>query len=123
MSVTRYTMDDTDHRNQGVFMTEDAEGEYVLYTDYLAKPTPTPNPGSEWRPIETAPKDGTIILVTGWNYGKPGTERHYAIASYAGGVWAEGSDWVEDSEWNKPGVLKYLTHWMPLPQPPNREGE
>lgn len=77
---------------------------------------------SEWQPIETAPKDGTVIHV-----------------------WAEGYEWPEAVRWEKydpddaeeigqEGYWTYAepimadvfdncgedlwTHWMPLPEPP-----
>lgn len=64
---------------------------------------------AEWQPIETAPKDGTRILVFG---------------PYCGGLpimatskwlpWTE--DRVEKGCWYANGVAP--THWMPLPDPP-----
>ena len=66
----------------------------------------------QWRPIETAPKDGTVIVATGYNFGDESNERHYVITS-----WEDGS-WIECSEWNDASYLTYLTHWMPLPPAP-----
>ena len=74
----------------------------------------------EWRPIETAPKDGTRVLVAGDDDG----------GRVAGGVvearWfrqpqhrMEG--WLaffnEDPAFD-PGCFISPTHWMPLPAPP-----
>jgi hypothetical protein len=79
---------------------------------------------SEWQPIETAPKDGTWVLLSGggidygWgggtiptavvgqytDYLNGGTKKpHWQFAWYDGGYYGE-----------------YLepTHWMPLPAPP-----
>lgn len=63
---------------------------------------------SEWRPIETAPKDGTTILVAGqgstawmakWRPMKRVPDRWESIGL---------------------GALPfYPTHWMPLPDPPD----
>ena len=58
----------------------------------------------EWQPIETAPKDGTRVLVH-----EPGMEPE--IAHWSGGVW-----WIGQSDdFQFPGGI---THWMPLPEPP-----
>lgn len=54
---------------------------------------------SGWQPIETAPKDGGIILV--WDDG-------VALA-----WWHEQGYWTEDE-----GMISRPTHWMPLPKPP-----
>lgn len=67
----------------------------------------------EWRPIETAPKNGTRVLlafphvhrpIEAWF--DPCTERWYGIG-------------VELSEKGSfPGIGSFPTHWMPLPQVP-----
>ena len=59
---------------------------------------------TEWQPIETAPKDGTEVLV--FSSGK----MFMSFYSHDVGSWCiDGryDDFVED-----------VTHWMPLPQPP-----
>ena len=66
-----------------------------------------------WRDISTAPKDGSRFVATGHNYGLYGEVRHTCVAQWFQGCWMEASDWNETSE------LKYLTHWMPLPSPPD----
>jgi len=61
---------------------------------------------TEWFPIETAPKDGRRILIAG----------HYdCIRWTAIGAWAEGEF---HSEPDKFSPLRFPTHWMPLPEPP-----
>ena len=72
---------------------------------------------SEWKPIETAPKDGSKILLADYsglkNYG---VKDGMWIAS---GFWEppesnlERGHWTDKVEW-----LYSPTHWMPLPQPP-----
>ena len=66
-----------------------------------------------WRDISTAPKDGSRFVATGHNYGLYSEGRHACVAQWFRGSWIEASDWNETSE------LKYLTHWMPLPSPPD----
>lgn len=69
----------------------------------------------EWRPIETAPKDGTPILVTrhdetfGWVRGWAQWESERGI-----------SGWVARGFFAIPGVLGLAnpTHWQHLPAPP-----
>lgn len=59
---------------------------------------------NEWQPIETAPKDGTDILV----YEKYKDSEYIVVASNHGFYWAFDD---RDTEINP-------THWMPLPEPP-----
>ena len=68
-----------------------------------------------WNPIETGPKDGTEVLVTGLDYGK-GPSRHLLIARWEAGegMWA---DHYTDASGST--HLCHLTHWMPLPSLPN----
>lgn len=55
----------------------------------------------KWRPIKTAPKDGTDLLL-GFSNGDDVT-----VGSFDGDEWFD-----QHSFWLKP------THWMPLPEPP-----
>ena len=87
---------------------------------------------SEWRPIETAPKDGTEVLV----YVEVATVPVAHIAFYRSaeqweteGQYCGGWDSVEEWEgwWSyvrhsvtqeKLDDITTPTHWMPLPSPP-----
>ena len=66
---------------------------------------------TEWQPIETAPKDGTVFLA----YWEPPRnfpyKDKYHVCHYAHGVIWPG--WI-----NTPDDLP--THWMPLPPPPKK---
>jgi hypothetical protein len=66
----------------------------------------------EWKPIETAPKDGTRILVFDREY-------HGEIAACE---FNKEWGWVERGLDYATEVWGYgemePTHWMPLPQPP-----
>jgi len=69
-----------------------------------------------WKSIETAPKDGTVILVSaptevygyviGTSYFVPDFEGNWISAAISGGVYLN---------------LANPTHWMPLPNPPQSE--
>lgn len=77
--------------------------------------SPTPEP----QPIETAPKDGTDVLL-------------WCPRIYGKGKWVIGS-WTDDKHTQKPGPFWRLvlvgstrimdsrqnppTHWLPLPEP------
>lgn len=83
---------------------------------------------SKWQPIETVPRDGTIILITNgrsvmaayWSLGV----RVYGGAGF--GINAEYA-WAFLDETNGLNGFKAEgkhspTHWMPLPEPPSNEG-
>ena len=66
----------------------------------------------EWQPIETAPKDGTVILCNerGWVYTafwgmKTPDEYYYNQRS-------------KTPQWLSHNFPQEPTHWMPLPNPP-----
>ena len=63
-----------------------------------------------WQPIETAPKDGTRVLL--WRR----AIRDQPTPIMADGFWCE-TCWV----W--PYLLSEPTHWQPLPTPPERAGK
>lgn len=90
---------------------------------------------SEWQPIETAPKDGTRILIfvpgnaaefehyDGIHAARfeaemmhPETKTGRGILPELNGMWVAGGELWSDS------VLEFAyeqpTHWMPLPEPP-----
>jgi hypothetical protein len=59
----------------------------------------------KWRPIETAPPEVDTGVI-GWdNYFK------CIVIAYR----SERGHWADD------GVICHLTHWMPLPKPPEDE--
>ena len=73
---------------------------------------------TDWQPIETAPKDGTVICLAGY---------------CDDDTWAVGSRWFFWADyWRKyrepfgEGFGRGTpapTHWMPLPPPPTAEKE
>lgn len=68
--------------------------------------------GQEWRDIASAPRDFTEILAT------DGDETWIVMWERGAGWWnADHTDAMPD------GLRAEPTHWMPLPPPPQAEGE
>jgi len=104
-------------------------GEWVAYEDYAALKARAEIAGAAqaWQPIETAPKDGTKIILfwrCEWHdYGNPSDAPKITV-----GYW--GAEYVfitakEDYEWLTTSSNPYVdrchaTHWMPLPTPPTQ---
>ena len=67
----------------------------------------------EPQPIETAPRDGSRVLVWG-KRGLPGRHRRRVTPSWYFVVWGYGCAWVNAET----GMLvPEPTHWMPLSEP------
>jgi hypothetical protein len=69
-----------------------------------------------WRPIESAPKDGTVILGAGFPYGPPVRTMEWSNGQYLGRSKGYEQTWTD-----RPGSPCQPTHWMPLPPPPGSE--
>lgn len=65
---------------------------------------------SDWLPIETAPKDGTSVLL-GTDRGAVGEARYIE-----GAWWWAGND--PGDSWGRPVYDYEARGWMPLPDPP-----
>jgi hypothetical protein len=85
-------------------LTEMGEYEAVdLIDTVVARLTPAPaEAGEGWMPIESAPKDGTVVIATD---GKAVQESYFS-----GTAWRASSR--QSELWSSP------THWRPLPAPP-----
>lgn len=66
---------------------------------------------SGWRPISTAPKDGTYLLAYwGQVENAENGPANYGVAFFCGGLWRNVDD---DDDW-----YAEPTHWQPLPARP-----
>jgi len=75
---------------------------------------------NEWQPIETAPKDGTWVLVFG-SISDEGDERTTAVAQYTDDLNGRKTRGHWQFAWYDGGYHGWVgnaTHWMPLPEPP-----
>ena len=72
----------------------------------------------EWKPIETAPKDGFPYLFF---YPNAIGMRRYSSRYWATGEWRHGGKTITEGwsdEWRQLRLEDDPTHWMPLPEPP-----
>jgi len=61
----------------------------------------------EWQIIDTAPRDGTAILLW-FNDGIVVAHWHAATDGHAGAWWDRNDEWT----------FEHPSHWQPLPDPP-----
>lgn len=76
---------------------------------------------SAWQSIETAPKDGTHILVC-----RATDADGHPIKSEAFGLFVQRAAWWDAEGWivycsmvREPELFFEPTHWMPIPAPPD----
>jgi hypothetical protein len=71
-----------------------------------------------WQPIETAPKDGSWVLLWVEN------NRQAIVAYWSGKPLWDGNFWVAQGEvcsWDLENNFYHPTHWKPLPDPPKEQ--
>lgn len=66
-----------------------------------------------WQPIETAPRDGTHILLGGMTYGLPVDVGSWGTTDYNRKERTYNKGWTVN-----PGYVANPTHWQYLPEPP-----
>lgn len=69
---------------------------------------------SEWQPIETAPKDGTPIIVGVAGLDRSSGEAHWWQGEDGRGGW---QTW-DGANHRRTVYATTPTHWMPMPAPP-----
>ena len=66
----------------------------------------------EWISVEDRlPDNHQRVTGIGFDYGDVKNKRHYVVCEYFDSIWLGD----EDEE------FEYITHWMPLPEPPTEE--
>jgi hypothetical protein len=77
-----------------------------------------------WRPIETAPRDGTwfVIFTHGWyEVGRYSPSMYDHYVEVEGGLYRKEKE--PGYEWEGFNNFHAATHWMPLAAPPRRRDE
>lgn len=70
---------------------------------------------SEWQPIETVPKDGTVVLLAGKFSGVEASAWNDKDETYPWVLLDEATPGRTNSRMDG-----YCTHWIPLPPPPKK---
>lgn len=97
-----------DSRNIAADCIEQLQADNQRLREELAK--------HEWHPIETAPKDGTSIIL----HIQKHNETYYDCKWGPYGF--ETYEWDGESyDWSPILSSASLTHWMPLPEPPKED--
>lgn len=72
----------------------------------------------EWNPIETAPKDGTRVLITNAGDGMIVDVGCYVVPEHRASCEPPLSNWWRVGRGTGFGMIP--THWMPLPAAPSK---
>ena len=99
-------------------LPNESDGDYIYrladhfgIPRYMTKQIRLPEKqSSSWQPIETAPKDGTFILVVEKNF--PDVVIVCQFGTFLRGII---TDWKSQD-----GDVVFPWKWMPLPQPPTK---
>lgn len=110
---TRYKVGFINGSYQIAGLPAELNGEWVALVsatdnNHMLQAAPQPAEVQGWQPIETAPKDGTRVLIRATVGSMLVPEPKTVVGRYSRGWWLEGGSMD----------LSYATHWMPLPTPP-----
>jgi hypothetical protein len=78
----------------------------------------------KWQPIQTAPMDGSYVLVCGETNDEH-EDRDIAVARYVERESNKGKGdwyfaWYDGGQY---GQIFNVTHWMPTPNPPQKDSQ
>ena len=77
---------------------------------------------SDWQPIDTAPKDGTWILLGGGRTDDEKGDRSIAVGQWTNYLNGSETEWHWQFAWYDGGYYGFYeepTHWMQLPKAPD----
>lgn len=77
----------------------------------------------EWRPIESAPLDGSWVLVSGGTIDCESMDNRPVPAQWTNELNGQMTEWHWQWAWFDGGYYGWYenpTHWMPLPEPPDK---
>jgi len=72
---------------------------------------------SEWQDISTAPKDGTVVILSNGEWVERGW---WSNSMWLGSL---GPGWITDDPRDVGVVHSDVTHWQPMPTPPTGEAK
>lgn len=72
-----------------------------------------------WQPIDTAPLDGTLLLLFDLENNEFGVGFYAGVGSF-GTIWNLATFDVVRSSWDSDPYSISATHWMALPEPPKK---
>ncbi len=73
----------------------------------------------KWISIETPPQTNKPVMAYQKSTRDIASQFEIVIVAYDGYNWREFNENIETGELFSPGNYNHLTHWMPLPEPPN----
>jgi len=106
----------TDAREKAIEAAWEAAGKYgVQLRENLIEDAIAAYEAALWQPIETAPKDGSFVIVASSD-SSFGWVRGFARWASVAGI----DGWISYGAFDPPGNLGlgHPTHWRPIPVPP-----
>jgi len=104
------------------FADKDADKDVVMIAIARLEQLEKALEAQQWKPIESAPKDGSKILLASlgyamnWDEGCVLEDKALSVGWASSGFWSKQFNKFWDG--SEPCGFANLTHWQPLPTPP-----